>query len=106
MPFIPALVKAYPIETKALVIDELTGSRDGFEFDNRLLQAKVQGIKVKLKTLYDNFNEYHAEGEHEFELAEAKSDQAEVISMLGDKKAVLQVHIQEVPQGQLFGSCN
>jgi hypothetical protein len=85
----------------------LTELLDGLEFDNRLLQAKVQRIKEELKKSYNNFNEHHAECEHEFELAEeAKSDQAEVISMLVDEKAVLQAHIQEVPQGQLFGACN
>ena len=91
-----------------LVIDELTESRDGLEFDNRLLQAKVQRVKEKLIKSYDNFNEYHAECEHEFELAEeAKYDQAKVVSMLvEEEKAVLQAQIQEVLQGQLFGSCN
>ncbi|PMD15907.1 hypothetical protein NA56DRAFT_663420 [Hyaloscypha hepaticicola] len=81
------------------VIDELTESRDGFEFDNGQLQAKVQRIEQELKESYDNFNEYHAECEHEFELAEeAKADQAEVIRMLDDEKAVLQARIEEVPQ--------
>jgi hypothetical protein len=65
----------HQLKAVELAIDELTESRDGLEFDNRLLQAKVQRVKEKLKKSYDNFNEYHAECEHEFELAEeAKSD--------------------------------
>ena len=91
--------KESQLQASELVIHELTESRDGLDFDNGLLQAKVERIKEKLKRSYDNFNEYHAECEHEFELAEeAKADQAEVIGMLVEEKAELQAQLQAVPQ--------
>ena len=91
--------KESQLKASELVIHELTQSRDGLEFDNGLLQAKVERIKEKLKKSYDNYNEYHDECEHEFELAEeAKADQAEVIGMLVEEKAELQAQLQAVPQ--------
>jgi hypothetical protein len=91
--------KECQLKALELVIDEVTESRDGFEFDNGLLQAKVHKLNQALKESYAKFNEYNADCEHEFELAEqAKNDQAEVIEMLVDEKVLLQAQNHDMEQ--------
>ncbi len=91
--------KEHQLNATEIMIDELIESRDVFEFDNGLLRAKVRRIEQELRESYDNFNQYHAECEHNFELAEeAVDDQADVIHMLMEQKTELRGQIQQVPQ--------
>jgi chromosome segregation ATPase len=58
---------------------------------------QVHEMQQKLDIANQSFSDYHADCEHEFQLAEeAKKDQREVINHLADEKKLLEAQVHEV----------
>jgi chromosome segregation ATPase len=77
--------------------DELIDEKWSLLQEKTVFEMQVHEMQQKLEIANQSFNDYHADCEHEFQLAEeAKKDQHEVINHLADEKKLLEAQVQEV----------